>query len=293
MAALLAALFAICAGMFIFLMQRRMIAGYERVEAITRAQREKLETAQDELVHSQKMRALGTLAAGIAHDFNNLLSVIRLSNQLAVEETKPSGAAKDNMDAVESAVAQGETIVQSMLGYSRAAGELDKEYSVAAALSETVAMLGKKFLSGIVLKLEVAPDLPLVHGARGRMEQILLNLVVNAAEAMKGHGILRLAAHIISSGNDCVLKPRAAPNYIEVLVSDSGPGIREDILPRIFEPFFTTKNAGATPGTGLGLSTVYTMAEQDGLGRGNQSARHQLSNCRPRGRNKPSDQRYG
>jgi signal transduction histidine kinase len=273
-AAFLAALFAIGAGTFIFLMQRRMIAGYERVEAITLAQREKLETAQDELVHGQKMRALGTLAAGIAHDFNNLLSVIRLSNQLAAEETKPTGAARENMEAVESAVAQGETIVQSMLGYSRAAGETDKEYSVAAALSETVAMLGKKFLSGIVLKLEVAPDLPLVQGARGRLEQMLLNLVVNAAEAMKGHGTLRLAAQTVSSYADCVLKPRPATSYIEVLVSDSGPGIPEEILPRIFEPFFTTKNAGATPGTGLGLSTVYAMAEQDGLGLGVETSQH-------------------
>jgi signal transduction histidine kinase len=155
-----------------------------------------------------------------------------------------------------------------MLGYSRAAAELDNEYSVAAVVSETVAMLGKKFLAGIVLKLEIQPDLPPVRGARGRLEQMLLNLVVNAAEAMKSQGTLRLAARLTSSAADCVLKPRFAPAYIELLVSDSGPGIPSEILPRIFEPFFTTKNAGATPGTGLGLSTVYTMAEQDGLGLG-------------------------
>ena len=270
-AGFLAALFAIGAGLFIFIMQRRMIAGYQRIEAVTVEQRAKLDTAQAELMHGQKMRALGTLAAGIAHDFNNLLSVIRLSNQLAAEETKATGAARENMDAVECAVTQGETIVQSMLGYSRAASETSNEYSVAAALSETVAMLGKKFLSGIVLKLEVAPDLPPVAGARGRLEQMLLNLVVNSAEAMRGQGTLSLAAHVVSSAAECVLKPRAAPAYIEIVVSDSGPGISKDVLPRIFEPFFTTKNAGATPGTGLGLSTVYTMAEQDGLGLGVQS----------------------
>jgi signal transduction histidine kinase len=103
---------------------------------------------------------------------------------------------------------------------------------------------------------------------------MLLNLVVNAAEAMKGHGTLRLAAQTVSSYADCVLKPRPATSYIEVLVSDSGPGIPEEILPRIFEPFFTTKNAGATPGTGLGLSTVYAMAEQDGLGLGVETSQH-------------------
>ena len=138
-----------------------------------------------------------------------------------------------------------------------------------AALSETVALLGKKFLSGIVLKFDVAPDLPRVRGARGRLEQIILNLVVNAAEAMNGHGTLRLAGGwVYSSSAPLVLQPRPAKRYIELLVSDSGPGIPEEVLPRIFEPFFTTKNAGATPGTGLGLSTVYTMAEQDGLGLG-------------------------
>ena len=243
-----------------------MLSAYVQADALAVEQQRKLQAAQEELQHSQKMRALGTLAAGIAHDFNNLLSVIRLSNQLASEQTKASGAAKENMDAVESAVAQGETIVQSMLGYSRAAAELENEYCVAAAVSETVAMLGKKFLSGIVLQLEVQPNIPLVRGVRGRLEQMLLNLVVNASDAMNGKGTLRLSARVVGGAQDCILKPNAAHSYVVVSVGDSGPGIPGDILPRVFEPFFTTKNAGARPGTGLGLSTVYTMAQQDGLG---------------------------
>jgi len=257
---------ALGAGLFVSLHQRRMLSAYVRADALAIEQQRKLQTAQEELQHSQKMRALGTLAAGIAHDFNNLLSVIRLSNQLAAEQTKASGTAKENMDAIESAVGQGETIVQSMLGYSRAAAELENEYSVAAAVSETVAMLGKKFLSGIVLQLEVQPDIPPVRGVRGRLEQMLLNLVVNASEAMSGKGTLQLSARVVGDANNCIFKPNAARRYVAVSVGDSGPGIPEEILPRVFEPFFTTKNAGARPGTGLGLSTVYTMAQQDGLG---------------------------
>jgi signal transduction histidine kinase len=264
--AFVAVALALAAGLFVSLHQRRMLSAYVRAEALTAEQQRKLQTAQEELQHSQKMRALGTLAAGVAHDFNNLLSVIRLSNQLASEQTQAKGAAKENMDAIESAVGQGEVIVQSMLGYSRAGAEGENEYSVAAAISETVAMLGKKFLSGIVLQLEVQPDIPMVRSVRGRLEQMLLNLVVNASEAMNGSGTLRLSAWIVLSPGECLLKPNAAPRYVAVSVGDSGPGIPADVLPRVFEPFFTTKNAGARPGTGLGLSTVYTMAQQDGLG---------------------------
>jgi signal transduction histidine kinase len=264
--ALAASLIAALAGIFLVLQQQNMIAGYDRVERVALEQWEKLKTAQRELLHSQKMRALGTLAAGVAHDFNNLLSVIRLSNQLAAEQTKPTGAAKENMDAIESAVAQGEAIVQSMLGYSRGTNEQSTAYSVAEAVSETVAMLGKKFLAGIVLQLEIAPELPPVVGARARLEQILLNLVVNASEAMNGRGRLGIRCLCAHEARDCILPPNEAGQFVVIAVSDSGPGIPPEVLSRIFEPFFTTKTSGTRPGTGLGLSTVYTMAEQDGLG---------------------------
>jgi signal transduction histidine kinase len=259
---------ALTAGLFVSLHQRRTLSAYVRAETLAMEQQGKLRAAQEELLQSQKMRALGTLAAGIAHDFNNLLSVIRLSNQLAAEQTKASGVARENMDAVESAVSQGENIVQSMLGYSRAAAELDDEYAVAAAVSETVSMLGRKFLAGIVLKLDVAPHLPPVRGSRGRFEQMLLNLIVNASEAMSGQGTLRLSARVVAHPERCTLAPRHATRYVEVSVGDSGPGIPSEVVPRVFEPFFTTKQAGVRPGTGLGLSTVYTMAQQDGLGLG-------------------------
>ena len=267
--ALAGALLTLFAGLFVFALQRRLLASYGRLETLAVNQHQRLASAQSELLHGQKMRALGTLAAGIAHDFNNLLSVIRLSNQLAAEQTKPSGAAKENVEAIESAVTQGENIVQSMLGYSRAAVELDTTYAMDAAIGETVAMLGRKFLAGIVLKLDIARDLPPVRGSRGRMEQVLLNLIVNASEAMAGQGTLRITAARATAASGCLLTPRGSPaGFIEVLVADSGPGIPAEVLPRIFEPFFTTKSVGARPGTGLGLATVYTMAEQDGLGLG-------------------------
>lgn len=265
-AALVATLLTLLGGVFVFVVQRRLLRSYERAEALAVEQRQRLDSAQKELVHGQKMRALGTLAAGIAHDFNNLLSVIRLSNQLAAEQTQPTGTARENVEAIETAVTQGESIVHSMLGYSRVAGEKEGVYDVAAVVNETVAMLGRKFLAGIVLKLEIAERLPTVRGSRGRLEQVLLNLIVNASEAMNGKGTLSLVARWTRQADGCLLAPRPAARYVEVSVGDSGPGIPPEVVSRIFEPFFTTKTIGARPGTGLGLATVYTMAEQDGLG---------------------------
>lgn len=264
--ALAATMLTLLGGVFVFVVQRRLLRSYERAEALAVEQRQRLDSAQKELVHGQKMRALGTLAAGIAHDFNNLLSVIRLSNQLAAEQTKPTGTARENVDAIETAVTQGESIVHSMLGYSRVAAEKEGAYEVDAVVNETVAMLGRKFLAGIVLKLEIAEVLPAVRGSRGRLEQVLLNLIVNASEAMNGKGTLSLVTRSNPQAAGCLLAPRQAARYVEVAVGDSGPGIPPEVVSRIFEPFFTTKTIGARPGTGLGLATVYTMAEQDGLG---------------------------
>ena len=110
--------------------------------------------------------------------------------------------------------------------------------------------------------------MPKVGLGRGRLEQILLNLVVNASEAMQGKGRLKISLHTRSSmpAKFYALRPSAAKYFVELAVADSGPGIAPENLLRLFEPFFTTKRAGAQAGTGLGLSLVYAIAQQDGLG---------------------------
>ncbi len=268
--AIVAVLLTMLGGLYAFAVQRRMLSNFERLETVALAQRRKLHAAEIELLHGQKMRALGTLAAGVAHDFNNLLSVIRLSNQLGAEQTHPTGAARENVEAIESAVRQGENIVQSMLGYSREAGDRPGLFALDAVVNETVAMLGRKFLAGIILRLEIESGLPQAFGSRGRLDQMLLNLVVNASEAMNGHGELSVRVRTLVPGPAPagLLPPRPSPQYLELAVGDSGPGIAPDVLPRIFEPFFTTKRLSSRPGTGLGLATVYTMAEQEGYGLG-------------------------
>lgn len=254
-------------GVFAFNRQRHLLGAYLELDQLAAARARELEVAQGEIVHSQKMKALGTLAAGIAHDFNNLLSVIRMSNQLARESTPDSSEVAENTAEVEQAVQQGKKLVRSMLGYSRTEVEGADPFQLADLVEDTVGLLSKQFLTGIMLTLDLERDLPPVRKSRNRLEQILLNLVLNSSEAMKGEGSLRLVVRRGSTeARPFVLRPQPAHGYLELLVHDSGPGIPPEVLPRIFEPFFTTKNRGATRGTGLGLSMVYTIAEQDGLG---------------------------
>jgi signal transduction histidine kinase len=261
-------LLAICLAIFVLRRHQRLVIGYQRLDDLAMERGHELQAAHHELLHSQKMTALGTLAAGIAHDFNNLLSIIRLSNDLIGRETRGRADVQEEVASVENAVQQGKAVVRSMLGYSREKSEKPAAYPVAEVIAETVSLLSKEFLSGIVLTLDVDKDAPPVWGMRSRLEQLILNLIVNAAEAMKGQGKLFISAHAGTqiTPQRVVLQPVACSAYVEICVSDSGPGIDPQILPRIFEPFFTTKVVGTTRGTGLGLSLVYTIAQQDGVG---------------------------
>jgi signal transduction histidine kinase len=249
---------------------QRMMRSYEQVESLADEHNRALDAARTELLHSQKMRALGTLAAGVAHDFNNLLSIIRMGNNLLRRREVSAEDKAESSQAVECAVEQGKKIVRSMLGYSREQADEPEPYSVPDLVNEAGLLLNQQFLSGITLTLELNRDIPLVTGRRGRLQQILLNLIVNAAEAMSGQGRLRIAARVSSSVDDefVVLQPTPAAQYVELVVEDTGPGIEPQFRDRVFEPFFSTKPRGASSGTGLGLSLVHTLAEQEKMGIG-------------------------
>jgi signal transduction histidine kinase len=246
---------------------QRMMHSYENVESLATERNQALHAAQAELMHSQKMRALGTLAAGIAHDFNNLLSIIRMGNNFLRRRDISSDEKAESGQAVERAVDQGKQIVRSMLGYSREPAEEDESYSVLDLVNEAGLLLNQQFLRGITLTLELNRDLPSVMGRRGRLQQILLNLMVNASEAMNGQGRLRIAAQLRNSAEgEFVLRPGQGARYIELVIEDTGPGIDPQIKERVFEPFFSTKPRGASSGTGLGLSLVHSLAQQEKIG---------------------------
>jgi signal transduction histidine kinase/type II secretory pathway pseudopilin PulG len=233
-------------------------------------QHKDLERANFSLLHSQKMKALGTLAAGMAHDFNNLLSVIRMSNKLIQREAQGNSEINELVDSVETAVLQGKQVVSSMLSYSRAEEESGPQLPIAKVVRNAATLLSTEFLSGLSLNMIIDEAAPEVNVSSSSIEQILLNLIVNASEAMLGNGELtiRVQTASVAESRHCVLPPPTATSYVKVSVQDNGPGIAPEVAQRIFEPFFTTKNSGNERGTGLGLSMVYTIASRNGMGLG-------------------------
>ena len=252
---------------------RRAIERFVIAEAKAARRNRELDRAKVELMHSHKMQALGTLATGIAHDFNNLLSVVRMSNKLIGRQAPGDPEIQENVADIEQAVLQGKNVVRAVLGYGRTGQESDAPAEAGRVVEETVALLSREFLSGITLSSELEPNAPKVALGRGLLEQILLNLVVNASEALRGEGRLKIVLRSLPAEafRALVLRPRAAERYLELVVTDSGPGISPEIRDRIFEPFFTTKRGGTKPGTGLGLSLVYSIAQSAGLGLGVES----------------------
>jgi signal transduction histidine kinase len=264
---------AIVFGISAFARHRQLLRGYLDIEAVAVQRQEQLHNAEKELVRGQKMTALGTLAAGVAHDFNNLLSVIRMANTGIARATQRPPEIADDLQDIESAVVDGKRIVQSMLGYTRDGLGPAEDFEIGPLLEECVRLLSRQYSPDIQMHLEIDRDLPVVHGYPGRLRQMLLNLVVNASEAMNGRGEIWIEAALKNhSDSALILRPSQAPRYLRVSIRDNGPGIEPQVRARIFEPFFTTKTSATIRGTGLGLSLVYTMAEQDGLGLDCQSA---------------------
>jgi signal transduction histidine kinase len=262
-------LLAVFFGVYSLVQQHRQMRNYVHIEELAEEQNHHLIAAELELQQSQKMKALGTLAAGVAHDFNNLLSVISLSNGFLKRGVRQDTSLAEETEAIDKAVKQGRQVVESMLGYSR--GDQDsvpQSINLCELVEDSVGLLGQQFLSGIRLTMELDRRAPCVKARKGRLEQILLNLIVNAGEAMGAGGRLdiRVAARHRSELRTCVLAPAESPGYVELVVRDDGPGIAPDVLNRVFEPFFSTKTRGARQGTGLGLSMVYTLSSQEGYG---------------------------
>lgn len=264
------AVFMLATGFTLLTLRRHRLAikRFVVAEAMAAQRNRELDTAKVELMHSQKMQALGTLATGIAHDFNNLLSVIRMSNTLMGRRAANDVEIQEHVADIEQAVLQGKGVVGSMLGYARDNHGNGEPVDVSSVVEDVVSLLSKEFLGGIALILELEREAPKVALGQGALEQILLNLVVNAAEAMQGQGNLKIIARARASlpDGEYVLRPGATEKFVELSVIDSGPGIGPEAKEHLFEPFFTTKRTGSKVGTGLGLSLVYSMAQQAGAG---------------------------
>ena len=240
---------------------------YAEVEQIVRQRTSELEKANQELLHSQKMRAIGTMAAGIAHDFNNILSIIKGSAQIIEGNVENKEKIKTRVNRIQTVVEQGTSIVKSLLGLGRMNEQELTPCDIGELLHEMRKLLTDRFSSEVKFEIDVANDLPQAVCSREVLQQMLLNFILNAVEAMGGKGIVSLSARESKlPAGELILMPTKAESYITVEVADHGAGIPRETLPRIFEPFFTTKGFSSRRGTGLGLSMVYELAK--GLGYG-------------------------
>jgi signal transduction histidine kinase len=241
----------------------RLRRSYEEVEGIVAERTRELKEANRELFHSQKMRALGTLAAGVAHDFNSILSIIKGSAQIIEHHLDDQERIRTRVSRIKTMVEQGSGIVQSMLGFSRGAAGEAADCDVNQLLQDTARLVGDQAGQHVKLRCEVAPDPVVVRTVSALLRQMLLNLIFNAVEASGDAGEIRLTVSRVNGlPADLVLAPGPAGEYVRVDVADHGHGISAEILPRVFEPFFTTKAFSTRRGTGLGLSMVYEIAKE-------------------------------
>lgn len=226
--------------------------------------KEALRETEEELRQAQKMEAVGRLAGGIAHDFNNLLAIVLLHSDLLLKRLAPDDPARRRAEEIKSASNRAASLTRQLLAFSRRQVLQPKVINLNEAVLNMGNMLRRLIGEDINLLTVLEPTLGRVKADPGQVEQVIMNLAVNARDAMPRGGKL-----IIETGNVFVNDGYASRHasispghYARMTISDTGHGIDKETQARIFEPFFTTKDLGK--GTGLGLSTVYGIVKQSG-----------------------------
>ncbi len=219
---------------------------------------------EDQLRHSQKMEAVGVLAGGVAHDFNNLLMLIQAHNERLRALVPGAPAAQKESLGIEHAVTRAANLTSRLLAFSRKQVLQPRIMDLNEALTEVAKMLDRLIERNIQLRVEPAPHLWPVKADPGQVEQLIMNLAVNARDAMPQGGKLLIATQNEDIGDS---HPRLCDGvrpgqYVRLLVSDNGLGMDSETRAHMFEPFFTTKDPGR--GTGLGLAIVYGVVKQIG-----------------------------
>lgn len=216
------------------------------------------------LRQSQKLEAIGQLAGGVAHDFNNLLSVITGNLELAAAEAPASSDPASPLAEALAAARRGAVLTRRLLTFSRQQPLKPDVIDVGHLLTSHGNVLRRLIHESIDVVVEVAPMLPLVEADPGLLESALLNLAINARDAMPGGGTLQLRADVVHPSELTVLTAGelTVQEYVRITVRDTGTGMSRDVAERALEPFFTTKAIGQ--GTGLGLSMVYGFVRQTG-----------------------------
>jgi two-component system, cell cycle sensor histidine kinase and response regulator CckA len=219
---------------------------------------------QNQLFQAQKMEIIGTLAAGVAHDFNNLLQAIRGHTSLILMQAEPGTPLRNGLEKIELAAVRASDITQQLLSFSRASDDKRAVVDLNLIITEASQFARRSLRGNVALELEPAPDSVPVKIDPTRASQALLNLCMNAQDAMPDGGRLCLTNTVLKPSPEVVVRHCLPPGtrYARCSVTDTGCGISAELLARIFQPFFTTKENGK--GTGLGLAIVQRVAQEAG-----------------------------
>ena len=222
-----------------------------------------LRQSEEKLRQSQKMEVVGKLAGGVAHDFNNMLAAIRMNAEsMLLDET--DGDKKAGLREIEKAANRAAALVRQLLAFSRTQIMQVRSINPNEVIEEMKDMLQRLLMGDIELQTSLAPDLWSIEGDPAQLGQIVLNLTVNARDAMQMKGKICIATANAMAGRTFLHDDSlfAAGEFVEIRVSDTGSGMTPEVKERMFEPFFTTKDEGK--GTGLGLATVFGIVTQGG-----------------------------
>lgn len=219
---------------------------------------------EEQLRQAQKMEAVGRLAGGVAHDFNNLLGVIIGYSELALDQLGPATSVRAQVEQIRKAGERATALTRQLLAFSRQQVLDTKTLHLNAILSDMVQMLLRLIGEDIELQTKLDPGLHAIRGDQGQIEQVIMNLAVNARDAMPDGGKLMIETRNVKVEEDEPQRraPMVPGDYVALTISDTGIGMNAETQAHIFEPFFTTKGQGK--GTGLGLATVYGVVKQSG-----------------------------
>ena len=219
---------------------------------------------EEQLLQAQKMEAVGRLAGGIAHDFNNILTAIKSYSELLLEDMTTDKGRVEDVKEIREAADRAATLTRQLLAFSRQQLLRPRVLDLNTTVRDLKGMLERLIGAHIEVKTRLAPSIGMVTADPGQIEQVLMNLIVNARDAMPDGGTINIETANVELDDEYARTHASTPpgDYVMLAVSDTGQGMERETQARVFEPFFTTKEQGK--GTGLGLSTVYGIVKQSG-----------------------------
>jgi len=247
--------------------ERRLLAKNDELASANQELLKEMTTRkhiQEELRHSQKMEAIGRLTGGVAHDFNNLLAVIIGNVDLLEQTLEPDSPQRAYTEEATAAANRGAALTERLLAFSRKQALDPRPIAVNELLKSMTALVERTLGETIELRFELSPGTATCMADRAQLENAILNLVINARDAMHNGGLITIATSnvVLDAREISEYSEAAAGDYVSISVRDTGAGMHDRVRARVFEPFFTTKEVGA--GSGLGLSMVYGFVKQSG-----------------------------